>query len=111
MAIQHWSDEIIVLELPDGPEMADELTLLAEYVAEREKCNVVVDFAAGGEVTPSSLSMLVKLRQLTAQGGARLVLCNVNPTTEEVFSVTGLNEVFELTRDKFAALATLDMIG
>ena len=111
MPIQHWSDAILILELQAGSEMTDELNSLARYVAEREKYNVVVDFTDVGEITSASLSRLLRLRKLTAEGGGRLVLCNIAPDTEDVLAVTGLSDVFELTRDRFTALATLEMIG
>jgi len=111
MPIQHWSDAIIILELQAEPEMTDELNSIAQYVGEREKYNVVVDLTDVGQITSASLSRLLRLRKLTAEGGGRLVLCNMPPDTEDVLDVTGLSDVFELTRDKFAALATLEMIG
>lgn len=111
MAIQQWSDEIIIVDLPDEPEMTDELISLTEFLAEKRDCNVVVDFSEVGEISSACLSRLLKIRQLTAQGGRRLVLCNIDPSTEDIFSVTGLTEVFHLTEDKFSALATLEMIG
>ncbi len=111
MAIQQWSDEIIVVDLPDEPEMTDELISLADFLADKENFNVVVDFTSVGEITPAGLSRLLKLRQLTAQGGRRLVLCNIAPSAEGIFSVTGLTDLFDLAEDKFSALATLEMIG
>ncbi len=111
MAIQQWSDEIIIVDLPDEPEMTDELISLAEFLADKENLNVVIDFAGVGEITSAGLSRLLKLRQLTAQGGRRLVLCNINASTEDIFWVTGLTDLFDLTEDKFSALATLEMIG
>lgn len=111
MAIQHWSDEIIIVDLPQEPNTSDELAALTEYVSEKENYNVVVDFAGVENITSSNLSRLLQLQQLTADGGRRLVLCNVDPATEDILSVTGLSEVFELTCDKFTALATLEMIG
>ena len=43
--------------------------------------------------------------------GRRLVFCGIPAATRGVFTVTGLDQVFELADDKFAALATLEMIG
>ncbi len=111
MAIQHWSDEIIIVDLSDEPEMSAELKSLSDFLAEKENYNVVLDCAGVCEITPANLSKLLKLHQLTAQVGRRLVFCNIEPSAEDVLSVTGLADVFDLTDDKFAALATLEMIG
>jgi len=111
MAIQQWSDEIIIVDLPDEPEMTDELISLTEFLVDKESFSVVIDFTGVGGITSAGLSRLVQLRQLAAQGGHRLILCNIDPSTEEIFSVTGLADLFDLTEDKFSALATLEMTG
>ena len=95
MAMQHWSDEIIIVDLPDEPEMASELTSLANYITEKENCSIVVDFTSVGDITSSSLSQLLKLRQLTAESGRRLVLCNIDSETEDILSITGLDGIFD----------------
>lgn len=111
MAIERWSDEIIIVDLPDEPEMADELISLGDLLAEKENCNVVIDFSGIGDITSESLSKLLKLHQMTVQLGRRFVLCNIEPTAEEIFSATGLAGVFDLAENRFDALATLEMIG
>jgi len=110
MAIEHWSNEIVIVHLPQEPEMSDELTAITEFVSERENYDVVVDFSSVDNVTSSDFLKLLKLCQITARGGRRLVLCNIDPTTEDMLSITGLADVFELTCDKSTALATLEMI-
>ena len=111
MPIQYWSDQTLILELQTEPEMTDELDSLARYVADRHKYNVVIDFTEAGKISSASLSGLLELRRLTADRGGRLVLCNIAPDTEDVLAVTGLDNVFEFARDRFTALATLEMIG
>lgn len=111
MAIEQWSDEIIIANLPDEPEMTDELISLGDLLAEKKNYNVVVDFGGVGDITSESLSKLLKLHQMTAQVGRRFVLCNMEPGTEDIFSATGLAGVFHLTENRFDALATLEMIG
>jgi anti-anti-sigma factor len=111
MGIQHWADNIIIVDLPEEPEMAEELETLAEMLSDRDHCNVVIDFASVGVITSSSLSKLLKLRRMLLDGERRLIFCSVPPTTSGVFKVTGLDQAFELADDKFTALATLEMIG
>ena len=111
MAIQNWSENIVLVDLPQEPEMGDELKAVTEIIRDRGDCDVVVDFSLVDIVTSSSLSKLLKLRKLVGDCGHRLVFCSVAPATKGIFTVTGLDGVFELADDKFVALAGLQMVG
>jgi len=111
MGIQNWSDSIILVDLPAEPEMADELETVAEMVRDKDSCDLVIDFSCVDMVTSSSLSRLLKLHKPLADCGRRIILCGVAAAIKGVFTITGLDGVFELADDKFAALATLEMIG
>lgn len=111
MGIQHWSDNIVIVDLPQEPELGDELDTLVEMIAGEDHCSVVIDFSSVGVVTSSNLSKLLELRKILVECGRRLVFCGLPPTTRGVLNVTGLDQVFELADDKFAALATIEMIG
>jgi len=111
MAIQNWSDDVILVDLLAEPQMADELVTITELVRDRGDCDVVIDFSSVDIVTSSSLSKLLKLRKLLADCGHKLVFCSVAAATRGIFTVTGLDGVFELVDDKFVALASLQMIG
>ncbi|MHC4913194.1 MAG: STAS domain-containing protein [Planctomycetota bacterium] len=78
---------------------------------DRGDCDVVVDFSNVDIVTSSSLSKLLKLRKLLADCGHRLVFCNVAAATRGIFTVTGLDGIFELAEDKFVALASLQLVN
>ncbi len=109
MGIQNWSEEILLVDLPQEPELGDELKTITEMVRERGDCDVVVDFSGVDIVTSSSLSKLLRLRKLLVDCGHRLVFCNVAPATKGIFTVTGLDGIFELVDDKFVALAGLQI--
>lgn len=109
MGIQNWSEEILLVELPQEPELGDELKTVTEMVRDRGDCDVVVDFSSVDIVTSSSLSKLLRLRKLLVDCGHRLVFCNVAPATKGIFTVTGLDGIFELVDDKFVALAGLQI--
>ncbi len=111
MGIQDWSEEIVLVDLPAEPEMGDELKTVTGIVRDRGDCDVVIDFAGVDIVTSSSLSKLLKLRKLLTDCGHRLVFCSVAPATKGIFTVTGLDGIFELADDKFIALASLQMVG
>lgn len=107
MGIQNWSDEILLVDLPQEPDVQDELNSVIDTVRNRGDCDVVIDFSKVDIITSSSLSKFLRLRKLLADCGKRLVFCNVAPATKGVFAVTGLNDIFEFVNDKFIALTGL----
>lgn len=111
MGIQNWSEDIILVDLPQEPELGDELKTVTEAVRDRGDCEVVIDFSEVDIITSSSLSKLLKLRKLVGDCGHRLVFCSVAPATKGIFTITGLDGVFEMVDDKFVALASLQMVG
>lgn len=107
MGFQNWSEDIILVKLPREPQMRDELKTVADIAIDRKDCDVVIDFSDADIITSSSLSLLLKLRQLLTDCGHRLVLCSVPAFTRSSFSVTGLDEIFELADDRVTALSIL----
>lgn len=111
MGIQNWSEDIVLVDLPQEPELGDELKTTTEVVRDRGDCEVVVDFSKVDIITSSSLSKLLKLRKLLSDCGHRLVFCSVAPATKGIFTITGLDGIFEIVDDKFVALASLQMVS
>lgn len=111
MGLQNWSEDIILVDLPPEPNIGDELKTVTDITRDRGDCDVVVDFSSIDIVTSSSLSKLLKLRKLLADCGHRLVFCNVAPATRGIFTVTGLDGIFEVADDKFVALASLQIVN
>ncbi len=109
MGIQNWSENIILVDLPQEPQMGDEVKTVTDIVRDRGDCSVVVDFSNVDIITSSSLSKLLKLRKLLLDWDHQLVFCNVAPATKGIFAVTGLEGVFRIVDDKFIALASLQM--
>jgi anti-anti-sigma factor len=111
MGIQNWSEDIVLVDLPQEPELGDELKTVTEVVRDRGDCEVVVDFSSVDIITSSSLSKLLKLRKLLGDCGHRLLFCSVAPATKGIFTITGLDGIFEIVDDKFVALASLQMVS
>jgi len=111
MGIQNWSEDIVLVDLPQEPEMGDELKTATVIVRDRGDCDVVIDFSSVDIITSSSLSKLLKLRKLLADCGHRLMFCGVAAATKGIFTVTGLDGIFEIADDKFVALASLQMVS
>ena len=110
MGIQNWSEEIVLVDLQQEPQMGDELKAVTETVRDRGDCDVVIDFSDIDIITSSSLSKLLRLRKLLTDCGHKFIFCNVAPATKGIFSVTGLDGVFDLVDDKFVALASLQLV-
>lgn len=109
MGIQNWSEDVILVDLPHEPDMGEELKSVIATVRDRGDCEVVMDFSDVDIITSSSISKLLKLRKLLFDCGHRLVFSNVAPATRGIFTVTGLDGIFETVDDKFVALASLQI--
>ena len=107
MGIQNWSEDVILVDLPREPQIADEIKAVTEMAQDRGDCDVVMDFSSVDIITSSSLSKLLKLRKLMADCSQKLIFCGVAPATKGIFTVTGLDGVFEVVDDKLIALAGL----
>jgi anti-anti-sigma factor len=108
MAIQEWSDDIIVADLGDDPQFTDELAALMDKL-EIDAKNVVLNFAAVGFVNSSNIAQLLRLRKQMISSERKLVLCDVNTQVWGVLLVTGLDKIFEYTNDVSTALAILQL--
>ena len=110
MGIQEWSDDILVVELADDPQLSDDLAAAGARL-ETKPGDVVLNFAAVGFINSSNIAKLLRLRKTIVSAKRRLVLCDVNTHVWGVFMVTGLDRIFEFTRDIATALATVQMNG
>ncbi len=109
MGIQNWSDNIILVNLEKEPQMGEELQIVTGMVSKNGGCNVVVDFAEIDIITSSSIAKLLKLRKVLQECGRRLVFSSARPQTKKIFTITGLDSVFEFVDDQFIALAGLQL--
>ena len=108
MAIQKFSEDVLFVDLPfKEPQIGDGLKILNEIVSTRSDCDVVIDFFRVEIITSSTLSNLIILRNLLQERGCQLILCNVAIVTKYIFTVAGLDAVFDFVDDRFAALATV----
>ncbi len=111
MGIQNWSEEVFLVNLAKEPDMGEELQTVITMVSENKSVDVVVDFADADIVTSSSIAKFLKLRKVLSDNGHKLVFSSVQPKTKSIFSVTGLDNVFEFVDDQFIALASLQLVN
>ncbi len=110
MPIQEWSEQILLADLQDDPQLADDLNALLETLEARTDADAVLNFAQVGYVNSSNVSKLLKLRKtVTVNNKRRLKLCGINTQVWGVFLVTGLDKVFDFADDVTGGLASLQL--
>ena len=108
MAIQSWSENIVVAKLQDDPSLSDDLNVLIEQFQDQANVDVVLDFANVGYLNSSNIAKLLKLRKVVNLNGQRkLVLCAINSHVWGVFLITGLDKLFEFADDIALGLASI----
>jgi len=110
MGIQNWSNDTLLVDLPDEPDLQEELEEVARLVRDRGACDVVMDFSAVTLLNSTCLARLLQLRQQLLDRGRRLVLCNISRLIHGILSVTGLTRVFEIMADRSDALAAVALL-
>jgi anti-anti-sigma factor len=108
MAIQEWSDTIRIAELNDDPQFTEDLAMLGDALAESPS-HVVLNFSAVGFINSSNVARLLRLRKKMVSIQRRLVLCEVNTQVWGIFQVTGLDKIFDFTKDVSTALAKVQL--
>ena len=107
MSTQIWQEGVVLVEVPGEPETSEELDSVTRLVQDSGDCDVVVDLGAARILTSMSLAALLRLRDLQNSRGRRLVLCGVDSATKGILSITSLDTVFEIVRDRVDAFATV----
>jgi anti-anti-sigma factor len=109
MAIQNWSDNVLLVELQNDPTFADDMNALMEMVENNAHLDVVLNFAAVTFVNSSNLAKMLKLRKMVLSNDRRLKLCGISTQVWGVFLVTGLDKIFDLADDVSTCLASLQI--
>ncbi|MCF7957958.1 MAG: STAS domain-containing protein [Phycisphaerae bacterium] len=108
MATQDWSDDIVLVDLADDPELSDELNAITDRM-EKDARDVVVNFSNVKFLNSSNISRLLKLRKILLDSGRNLRLCSIAIQVWGVFLLTGLDSLFEVNEDTASALASLQI--
>jgi anti-anti-sigma factor len=108
MGIQNFSKNVLFVDLPSKAlQIENELKNLNETVSTRSDCDVVIDFFRVEIITSSSISNLMILRKLMQEHKRQLILCNVAVMTKYIFTVAGLDKIFDFVDDRFTAIAAM----
>jgi anti-anti-sigma factor len=110
MAVEQWSETVLLGELGDDPQYTDDMTALIEQCSNNSQLDVVCNFANVNYLNSSNIAKLLKLRKLvTITNERKLKLCGINRQVWGVFLVTGLDHIFDIVEDVSTALASLQI--
>lgn len=113
---EEWSKGIIFCNLPDEPELSEDLAAVfsrikprADAAPEPEVPSVVLNLAEVSYLNSSHIAQLVRLRKVLGEHGKQLVLCGVNDEVWSTFLLTGLEKVFTFEPDMMTAIARVQL--
>ena len=111
MAIEEWSERVVIVHLGGEPQFGDDLQVVSDRAASAgaQPIDVVLDFGGVRFVTSSQIARLLKLRKDLAAAGSRLVLCAMDAQVWGAFLTTGLDKVFDFSDAVPTALASLQL--
>ncbi len=110
MAVENWSETVLLGELSDDPQYTDDLNAIIEQCTNNRQLDVVLNFANVTYLNSSNIAKLLKLRKLVViTNERRLILCAINRQVWGVFLVTGLDNIFDVVDDVATGLASLQI--
>ena len=103
------SEHVIVLGSLDKPDKMEQLDKLLKESQNNCDPDIVVDLS---DLTISSMviTKLLELRNAIKGAGRELILCGVDTQVKSVFTITGLDGVFHIVRDRSLAVRELEEI-
>ena len=110
MAVENWSETVLLGELGSDPQYTDDLNAIIEQCTGNTQTDVLLNFAQVDYLNSSNIAKLLKLRKLVSVTNERkLKLCNINKQVWGVFLVTGLDHIFDVAEDVPTGLASLQI--
>ncbi|MFA5251425.1 MAG: STAS domain-containing protein [Phycisphaerae bacterium] len=109
MTIQNFSKNVLFVDLPSQePQIGTELKSLNEIISTRSDCDVAIDFFRVEIINSSSIGNLMILRSLMEEHERQLILCNVAVMTKYIFTVAGLDKIFDFVDDRLSAMTAME---
>ncbi len=109
-----WSDQILISELSDEPDLSDELTSVYQRVASApadKTPSVVLNFSAVTYLNSSNIAQLLRLRKRLTECDRKLMICSVGDPVWSTMLLTGLDKVFHFAPDPATAIASIQIGG
>lgn len=115
MALNDWSDSIVIAELGDEPAFSEDMDALIRRIGSlyaqgsADVPDVILNMRGVTYLNSSNLAQLLKLRKQLNASRRRLRICAVNDSVWTVMLTTGLDGVFNFTEDVSTSLASLQI--
>jgi anti-anti-sigma factor len=107
-----WSEDIVVCDLGEEPQLSEELSDLYHKLQETESAklpNLVLDLSGITYLNSSNIAQMLRLRKILIEGGKKMRICAVVDAVWSIMLLTGLDKVFHFSPDKSTAIASLQL--
>lgn len=107
-----WSEDILVVDLGDEPELSEEFNDVYAKITERDiesVPNVVLNLASVSYLNSSNIAQMLRIRRRLVEAHKALKLASVADGVWSIMLLTGLDKVFEFATDKATAIASLQI--
>jgi anti-anti-sigma regulatory factor len=104
MGIQNFSEDILLITLPEQPQHGQEIDIVNKLLSDSVCFDVLVDFSKVEILTSESICGLMILDKLLSGSGRKLVFFDIPSAIKQIFVRTGLLSVFDFANDEFDAL-------
>ena len=100
-------EHVIILGSLDRPDRIEQLEKLVKMTEENGDWDIIVDLS---DITINTriISGLLKLRDVVKEAGREVILCGIDTQVKSVFTVTGIDGVFRIVKDRRLAMASLE---
>lgn len=108
----NWSDNIIVCDLVDEPDLSEELSELYTQITERpvdSVPHVVLNLGGVSYLNSSNIAQILRIRRRLIECHRSMKLCSVVDGVWSIMLLTGLDKVFEFVPEKSTAIAALQL--
>jgi anti-anti-sigma factor len=107
-----WSDNIVICDLADEPDLSEEMAELYNQLVEKPADGVpyvILNLAAVTYLNSSNIAQILRIRRRLIEAGRSMKLCAVADGVWSIMLLTGLDKVFEFVPDKATAIASLQI--
>ena len=113
VAVTHVGEVVVVQIVCKKLLMKDDLRQfrldLEKLLVGREQPRTVLDFDGVEFLASDALQSLINLQKKTEQAGGRLQLCTIRPEIYEVFTITKLSKMFNISTCREESLRAIDV--
>jgi anti-sigma B factor antagonist len=82
---------------------------LMSVIEQAEHINLVLDFSKVNFLSSAVLGLLIRVSKKVYERDGKLVLCNINQKIYEIFKITRLNKIFDISKNLEEAISQLSV--